>query len=125
MPYPNEHACRLKDPAQFKACRRTERTSEGKVYGVLTCERKTLPGRWQEQAFRYSREIWSEAAARAHCERHQGRFEGARPETVKKIDVSSLTMVKKRDVIPTAGLIPGLFIKTSIVKTGKGGKLWI
>ena len=96
MPYKTEHACRLKDPAQFKTCRRTERTSKnGKVYSVLTCEKKALPGRWLEQAYRYHKDKWTARAARAHCEQHSGFFEEAR-ELVKLSDLPEMKLVRKR-----------------------------
>jgi len=95
MSYPNEHACRLLSPGMFKQCRRSQRRSEGKVYGVITCEKKNLPGRWSEQAFRYNKNEWSPEAAKAHCKRHQGRFEAAR-ELVKFSDLPEMKLVKKR-----------------------------
>jgi len=84
-PYPNEHSARLLDPDLFETCRRTSRESEGKIYHILTCKYK--PGKtpkgksdWAEQSYRYPIEGWTEAEARAHCEKAGGTFEAAEPE---------------------------------------------
>jgi len=104
MPYSNEHACRLFDPKQFKQCRRTERISDGKVYGVVTCELKQSPGRWREQAYRYDRQIWSETTAKAHCEKHQGKFEPAR-EPITRQDLPSGKFVPRRSIKAGSGIL--------------------
>jgi len=75
-PYPNEHSCRLEDPAKYETCRRTSRKHEGKTYFVLTCKLKGET-KWEEQAFRYPIDDWTAAEARAHCKDHEGRFEPA------------------------------------------------
>jgi len=93
MPYPNEMSARLLDPDLFETCRRTERESEGKKYGVLTCKYKkgkTPEGKsdWAEQSYRYNIEIWTEAEAKAHCEKAGGTFEPAEEEVkIKSTDV--------------------------------------
>lgn len=80
-PYPNEHACRLRPPSDFQAgsFRRGERKHKGKIYyaiyGRLKGE-KTMT----EQAYRYPKDEWTEAQARAHCQERKGRFEPARKE---------------------------------------------
>jgi len=84
-PYSNEHSARLLDPDLFETCRRTERESEGKKYGVLTCrykKGKTPEGKseWAEQSYRYSIDTWTEEEAKAHCEKAKGTFEPAEPE---------------------------------------------
>ena len=79
-PYPNEHACRMKDPDQYTGFSRMERTTdEGKKYGVIYGIR-TVDGKRvsEEQAFRYPKSAWTEAEARAHCTDHKGlKFEPA------------------------------------------------
>ena len=84
-PYPNEHSARLLDPDLFETCRRTERESEGKKYGVLTCKYKKgkIPegkSDWAEQSYRYPITDWTEEQARVHCESKGGVFEPAEEE---------------------------------------------
>lgn len=77
-PYPEEHACRLRDPGDFEegSFRSTTRESDGKPYRIIM-------GRLQgettmtEQAYRYNKSDWSAEEARAHCSAHEGRFEAA------------------------------------------------
>lgn len=77
-PYPNEHSCRLKPPGNYDTCRRTSRTSDGKKYGVLTCRRKDDHEKWEEQAYRYPKDVWTVPEARKHCTDHKGiKFEPA------------------------------------------------
>ena len=77
-PYPNEHSCRLKPPGDYKTCRRTSRTSDGKKYNILTCQRKDDSTKWEEQAYRYGKDVWSVSEARKHCTDHDGiKFEPA------------------------------------------------
>jgi len=77
-PYPNEHSCRLKPPGDYDTCRRTSRTSDGKKYGVLTCRRKDDHDKWEEQGYRYPKDVWTESEARKHCTDHKGiKFEPA------------------------------------------------
>ncbi len=73
MPYPNEHACRLRDPDDFQqdSFRRTSRESDGKRYDVIM-GRLEGEDTMTEQAYRYPKDIWTEAEARAHCKAHQG-----------------------------------------------------
>lgn len=82
-PYPNEHACRLRSPDDFQSdsFRRVKREHEGKTYYVIM-------GRLQgetsmtEQAYRYPKDTWTAAQARAHCKSHDGqRFEPASSES--------------------------------------------
>lgn len=80
-PYPNEHSCRLKSPDLYKTCRRTTRTTDGKKYSVLTCQRKDDTSKWEEQAYRYDKTVWTAAQARSHCKEHNGSFEAAKQQT--------------------------------------------
>lgn len=79
MPYPNEHACRLRDPGDFQedSFRRVERDHEGKKYSVIMGRlngEETLI----EQAYRYPKDTWSVDEARSHCKDHDGiEFEPA------------------------------------------------
>ncbi|MBA7638345.1 hypothetical protein ES703_46000 [subsurface metagenome] len=101
-PYPNEHACRLREPGKFKEkpWGRTERVSDGKRYSIITGRLKgETTG--TEQAYRYPKDTWTEAQARAHCKDHDGiLFEPA--EEVKKKDI----IIKKPEETETTIRIP-------------------
>lgn len=77
-PYPNEHACRLRDPKDFQegSFKRTSRTSDGKKYSIIS-GRLEGEDTLTEQAFRYDKDIWEAADAKSHCKRHDGTFEAA------------------------------------------------
>jgi len=80
MPYPNEHACRLREPGDFKpdSFRRTSRKHDGKTYDIISGKLKG-EDTMTEQAYRYGKKTWSAAQARAHCEEHDGiEFEPAK-----------------------------------------------
>lgn len=79
MPYENEHACRLRDPGDFKdgSFRRTERKHEGKTYSVIMGKLKGQDA-MTEQAYRYKKDTWTAAQARDHCKDHDGSFEPAK-----------------------------------------------
>lgn len=72
-PYPNEHACRKRNPGDFQegSFRRMSREHDGKKYGVIMGRLKgetTLT----EQSYRYPKDVWTVASAKAHCKSHQG-----------------------------------------------------
>lgn len=73
MPFPSEHACRIKQPGLFKrgSIRRVERVHDGKKYGVLRGRLKSND-KWEDQAFRYPKRTWTAREARAHCKDHDG-----------------------------------------------------
>ncbi|MCJ7510760.1 MAG: Clp protease ClpP [Dehalococcoidia bacterium] len=77
-PYPNEHACRLRDPGDFQpdSFRRTSRDHEGKRYDVIMGRPKG-ESTMAEQAYRYPKDTWDAGLARSHCEDHDGSFEAA------------------------------------------------
>jgi hypothetical protein len=75
-PYPNEHACRLKDPSKFDKFRRGKRDHEGKSYSIIFGHPKDGGG-WEEQAYRYAKDTWTAAEAGKHCRSHDGKFEAA------------------------------------------------
>ena len=82
QPYPNEHACRLVEPEKFEPAsfRRTEREHEGKKYGCIMGKLKG-ESTMTEQAYRYPKDAWTEAQAKAHCKTHEGiLFEPASAE---------------------------------------------
>jgi hypothetical protein len=76
MPFPNEHACRLKPPGNFDRFNRKncEQKSSGKcidvIYGIKA-------GKSEIQALRYPKGTWTEASARSHCSSRGGSFEPA------------------------------------------------
>lgn len=82
-PYPNEHACRLRDPGEFQpnSFRRVAREHEGKEYSVIMGKLKGETT-MTEQAYRYPKDNWSVAQARSHCRDHDGsEFSPASNET--------------------------------------------
>lgn len=80
-PYTNEHACRLRQPGDFEedSFRRMTREHEGKKYA---CVMGRLKGEktMTEQAYRYDKDVWEMAQARAHCKAADGTFEAATGE---------------------------------------------
>jgi len=77
-PYPNEHACRLRDPGDFQedSFRRTTREHDGKQYSVIMGRLKG-EDTMTEQSYRYPKDDWSVESARSHCRSHDGSFEAA------------------------------------------------
>ncbi len=78
-PFPNEHACRLRNPGDFQAesFRRTSRNHNGKQYSVIMGKLKG-ESTMTQQAFRYPKDTWTAAEARSHCSSHDGiGFEAA------------------------------------------------
>lgn len=78
-PYPNEHACRLRDPDDFQddSFKRTEREHEGKKYSIIMGRLKG-EDTMTEQAYRYNKDTWSAGEASKHCKDHDGSFEAAK-----------------------------------------------
>ncbi len=94
-PYPNEHACRLRDPGDFQegSFKRVTREHEGKRYAVIMGRlvgEETLT----EQAYRYPIKTWEEADARAHCREHEGRFEAAAPKAGARHTAKEYEMIQ-------------------------------
>lgn len=82
-PYPNEHACRVREPDDFEegSFRRVKREHEGKEYSVIMGRLKG-ESTMTEQAYRYPKDVWTEKQARAHCKSHDGiSFEPASNES--------------------------------------------
>jgi hypothetical protein len=77
MPYKNEHSCRLSDPGLFDedSFRRIERGKLGIIIGKREGKDTT-----EAQAYRYPVDDWTEAQARAHCEKEGGEFHPAARE---------------------------------------------
>jgi len=85
-PYPNEHACRLREPGDFQddSFRRYTRKHKGKVYSVIAGRLKGEED-MTEQAFRYKKDVWDAADARAHCKDHDGTFEAASESSIEAL----------------------------------------
>lgn len=79
-PYPNEHACRVREPGEFQkgSFRRISRKADGKTLDIIIGK---LKGKTTTttQAFRYPKDEWTSDAARKHCKDHSGKtFEPAK-----------------------------------------------
>ena len=76
MSFPNEHACRLRDPSELEIVTSDERQHDDKSYRLFF-GKPNDGGVSVEQAYRYPKESWTEEAARNHCKDHDRSFEGA------------------------------------------------
>lgn len=78
MPYPNEHACRINEPEKYEKVRRQNGSGDkpDMIFGIKD-------GKSEVQAFRFSIDRFTEAQARAFCEKEGGKFEPAE-ETMKE-----------------------------------------
>jgi hypothetical protein len=114
-PYPNEHACRLRDPGDFQSesFRRTEREHEGKRYSVIMAWLKGETS-MTEQAYRYPSDTWAEEQARKHCDSHDGAtFEPATGKALKAGRVMAARNVERlrsaladlTEILKDAGLL--------------------
>jgi hypothetical protein len=75
-PFPNEHSCVLTDAGKYDKFRRGSREHEDKKYSVLFGHVKGGED-WEEHSYRYDKETWKAAEAKAHCAAHKGTFEAA------------------------------------------------
>jgi len=83
-PYPNEHACRLNEPGKYNEFRRGTRKHNGKTYSVIYGKLKDRDS-WEDQAYRYPKDKWTESEARSHCKDHKGiLFEPASEKEIKQ-----------------------------------------
>ena len=96
-PYPNEHACRINDPAKYEKFRRSTREHEEKEYSVIYGKIKD-EDIWETQAYRYNKEIWTEESAKEHCTAYKGTFEAAKTE---EEDISTDPSIDKKLFILT------------------------
>ena len=95
-PYPNQHACRLRDPNDFQkgSIRTTFRKHNGKEYSVLMGRLKGETT-MTEQAYRYDKDIWTASSAKTHCSDHDGKFEAAAKEIEKEGRILSTSNRKR------------------------------
>ena len=80
MPFPNFHACRVKEPEDFiQDSIRTIHQVDGDTGKPLQIMIGRLKGSrtTTDQSFRYPKKEWTEAQARARCEAKGGSFEAA------------------------------------------------
>lgn len=93
-PYPGEHACRLRDPGDFKegSFRRTSRKHDDKEYGVIMGRLKGETT-MTEQAYRYKKDVWTSSTAKTHCKDHDGSFEEASKEDANKVFIYSIDKI--------------------------------
>jgi len=101
-PYPNEHACRLKDPAGFQdgSFRRVSRKHDGKEYDVIMGrleDKKTMA----EQAYRYPKKTWEAGEARSHCKAHNGISFEAASKSIKELKEEAEKKMKKIELKKT------------------------
>ena len=89
-PYPNEHACRLQPPSKFSDFRRGTRKSDGKAYSVIFGKVKDEET-WEEQAYRYAKDVWDADDARTHCKSHDGKFEAASGEDARSCALADMS----------------------------------
>jgi len=79
-PYPNFHACRMREPGEFDRFRTAAETIDDKPVEVLY-GRETETGDWAIASYRLPLDDWTEAEARAFCTDHDGiKFEPATGE---------------------------------------------
>lgn len=83
MPFPNEHAARQADPAQFKTFRRGK--PKGFPKGVSVIFGIKGPGKSQIQSIRFKRTLWTPKRAKAWLKTNgfkTGSFETATTKVV-------------------------------------------
>ena len=79
-PFPNYHACRMREPEDFDRYRTADETIDDKPVEVLY-GREVETGDWDVASYRLPLDDWTEAEARAFCEDHDGiKFEPATGE---------------------------------------------
>lgn len=138
-PYPNEHACRIKNPDGFQqdSFRRMERDHNGKKYAVIMAK-PNGSDTMEDQAFRYNKDDWSAEEARTHCAMHNGTFEGANgkcvisiPREVKPVnirrEINKVSIVEAARTIKEVRVVRPVFepidiehIADEVVKTLRG-----
>uniref|UniRef100_A0A6M3MAE4 Uncharacterized protein n=1 Tax=viral metagenome TaxID=1070528 RepID=A0A6M3MAE4_9ZZZZ len=92
-PYSGEHSCRVKSPDSFQAdsFRRIKQNKLSIIIGRLKGKTTTTT-----QAFRYPKEDWTEAQARAHCKEQDGTFEPAKAET-QEMEIKDFDYLNPKD----------------------------
>jgi len=120
QPYPNEHACRVNEPTKYERFARKEFEHEGKKYYAIIGFFKD--GGSEVQAYRYPKDIWTEAQAREHCKNHEGQtFEAARTdvEQIANEFTAEHITINDKDYIK----LPVVFLKEGILEGSAGALL--
>lgn len=120
QPYPNEHACRVNDPKKYERFARKEFEHENKKYYAIIGFFKD--GGSEVQAFRYPKDVWTQAQAAEHCKEHDGKtFEAARTEVEQIANEFNLEHVEieGKDYIK----MPVVFLKEGILEGSAGALL--
>ncbi len=75
-PYENEHSCRLEDPGKYDRFARKNcyQKHDGKCIDFIFGVRE---GKFELQAMRFSKDVWTEEAAKNYCKDKKGSFEAA------------------------------------------------
>jgi hypothetical protein len=102
MPYPQEHACRLRSPKDFQpdSFRRVTREHKGKEYSIIMGRLKGQTT-MTEQTYRYDKTKWTEDQAKAHCKEHEGTFEPALRTAAETAETSNWLPVAKKNMVKT------------------------
>ena len=75
--------------------RAKHREHDGKKYRVIRGRKKGTTDEWEDQAFRYKKDVWTAGNAKTHCKDHDGSFEAAE-ESVQMESVES----KEKEISP-------------------------
>jgi hypothetical protein len=121
-PYPNEHACRIVDPAKFdkfarKNCfRKVDQKCVDYIFGIVD-NKSTL------QSMRFKKEIWTVEEAKKVCSAAKGSFEAASsssetPDEGKSIVVLGAEMKEMKEILVSIGQT--LKSMADIIKLGSG-----
>ena len=116
-PYPNEHACRLQPPSKFSDFRRGTRKSDGKAYSVIFGKVKDEET-WEEQAYRYAKDVWEADDARTHCKSHDGKFEAASGEASIAGALADMSPEPPQVVLPVALLNDARYLAAALASRG-------
>jgi len=102
-PYVNNHACRLKDPAQFDQFRSDVREHKGKRYTVRYGIKN---GKATEQSYLYPKSVWSSREAGSHCRSHGGEFHPAGKGAEEPVIVVPADYEPIVRVVPEVRVVP-------------------
>jgi len=85
-PYPNFHACRIREPDEFDSFRTSATTADERTIEILY-GRDADSGDWAIASYRLPLDEWTEAEARTFCTDHEGiLFEPATGEEEESAD---------------------------------------
>ena len=99
-PYPNEHACRMREPGDFEIFRNRAEEADGKTIRVIYGQEKGTD-EWDIQSYRMPTSDWSEAEARGYCSDHDGiKFEPATGED-SEYEAAAASSTSDNDALDT------------------------